>query len=191
MQLGKSLLGGIIGAAVGIGLLLAVYRLFGIDKYWLAIPFAIVTGVGVRMLVSTAGHASYVRGAITMVLALAGYIGGWYLVAQDANARVNVQVAKAPSSAEEKTADKTDEANSKDAETKDKAAPAAEVNAPVARLESSKPRAPGPQQFSTWNFIWLAVAALVAYQLGRGSEAAIRKADQPTEQVPADVHPDA
>ncbi len=38
MQLGKSLLGGIIGAAVGIGLLFAVYGLFGLDKYWLAIP---------------------------------------------------------------------------------------------------------------------------------------------------------
>ncbi len=51
MQLGKSLLGAIIGAAIGIVILLVVYRLFEIDGFWLAIPFAIITGLGVRMLV--------------------------------------------------------------------------------------------------------------------------------------------
>ncbi len=87
MQLGKSLLGGIIGAVVAIGLLMATYLLFGVDHVSLAIPFAIITGLGVRMLATTSGHASYVRGALTMVLALAAYIGGWLLVARIATAR--------------------------------------------------------------------------------------------------------
>ena len=46
MQFGKTLVGAIIGAALGIGLLIAVYLLFGIDKMWMAIPVAIVDGLG-------------------------------------------------------------------------------------------------------------------------------------------------
>ena len=32
---------------------------------WLAIPVAMLTGLGVRMMVNTSGHASYVRSALT------------------------------------------------------------------------------------------------------------------------------
>jgi hypothetical protein len=70
MQLGKALVGAIIGAAVGIGMLVAVSVTTGIMGFWLAIPFAIITGLGVRMLVSTAGHPSYARGVLTMLLAM-------------------------------------------------------------------------------------------------------------------------
>ena len=79
MQFAKSLIGGIIGAAIGIVLLFAIYRFS--DGFWSAVPFAILTGLGVRMAVNTAGHASYARGALTAILALAAYIGGLSLVA--------------------------------------------------------------------------------------------------------------
>ena len=62
MQFGKTLVGAIIGAVLGIGLLIAVYLLAGIDKMWMAIPVAILTGIGVRMVAATSGHASYLRG---------------------------------------------------------------------------------------------------------------------------------
>ncbi len=62
MQFGKTLVGAIIGAAIGVGLLLAAGLLFGWDGFWLAIPFAIVTGLGVRLFAATKGHASYARG---------------------------------------------------------------------------------------------------------------------------------
>ena len=92
MQFGKALVGGIIGAAVGIGLLFVVIRFS--DRFWLAIPFAIITGLGVRMAVSTAGHASYVRGALTAMLALAAYIGGLTVVTHVTSARANAPAAK-------------------------------------------------------------------------------------------------
>ena len=77
MQFGKTLVGAIIGAVLGIGLLIAVYLLAGIDKMWMAIPVAILTGIGVRMVAATSGHASYLRGAITVVLAMAaGTVAG-------------------------------------------------------------------------------------------------------------------
>src|ERR1043166_9337125 len=69
MQFGKTLVGAIIGGALGIGLLILVYLQFGIDKMWMAIPVAVLTGLGVRMVVATSGHASYLRGAITKAVA--------------------------------------------------------------------------------------------------------------------------
>ena len=79
MQFGKSLVGGIIGAAIGVAFLFAIYHFS--DGFWSAVPFAILTGLGVRMAVNTAGHPSYARGALTAIIALAAYIGGLSLVA--------------------------------------------------------------------------------------------------------------
>ena len=62
MRLGKALVGGIIGAAIGIALLFVVIRFS--DGFWLAIPFAIITGFGVPYGGRAAGRASYFRGAI-------------------------------------------------------------------------------------------------------------------------------
>jgi hypothetical protein len=31
------------------------------------------------------------------------------------------------------------------------------------------PRNPRPQEFSTWDFVWLCISALIGYELGRGS----------------------
>jgi hypothetical protein len=48
------------------------------------------------------------------------------------------------------------------------------------------------QSFSTWDFISLAVAALVAYELGRGT--GVPKENMgagPGEPVPGGMHPDA
>jgi hypothetical protein len=187
MQLGKSLLGAILGAAVGIGLLLIVYVTLGHDRIWLSIPFAIVTGLGVRMLVSTTGHASYLRGAVTMLIALAAYILGWWVVAQVAVARANTNAAKAPVHTEESTAPSEVETTATDA-------PPEPVPAPMAARsdEMAKGRAPAPKAFgSPVDFVCLGIAALVAYQLGRGSESAAVPAEQPSEAVPAGTHPDA
>jgi hypothetical protein len=188
MQLGKSLLGAIIGAAIGIAILLIIYRLFEIDGLWLAIPFALITGMGVRMLVRTGGHASYVRGALTMVLTLAAYIGGWLLVAQMATARANAP--KAPPAAamhDEKAGDAE-----KDADATDQAPPIMETKPQISMMESPKRTAIAQNQWSTWGFIWLAIAAFVAYEMGRGSEVAAGAYSAPsTEPVPGSTHPDA
>jgi hypothetical protein len=188
MQLGKALLGAIIGAAVGIGLLLVVYLTFGLDKVWLAIPFAIITGLGVRMLVSTTGHPSYARGALTMLIALAAYIGGWFLVAQVATARANAP-SKLPTPSVEAPAEPGED--SKDATTTE--APPVQPAAPVkTATPAARPPAPKPMSYSTWDIIFLAAAALIAYEMGRGSGLTPAPAETPpAEPVPAGTHPDA
>src|SRR5215216_3841827 len=105
MQLGKTLVGAIIGAALGIGLLIAVYLAFGIDKMWMAIPVALLTGLGVRMVAATSGHASYLRGAITVLLALGAYLGGLAITKAVANYRAeSASKPSAPRAAEEPSA---------------------------------------------------------------------------------------
>jgi hypothetical protein len=117
------------------------------------------------MLVSTAGHASYLRGAITMLLALGGYIGGWYLVAQVATARANAPLVK-PVVAEQKAGELAE------GSAKDEAAPAETPPAPVGPVSDlsgmRRPMAP-KGTMSTWDMICLGIAALIAYEMGRGS----------------------
>jgi hypothetical protein len=81
MQLGRTIIGAVIGAAIGIAVMAAIYMAFKLDSAWLALPVAVLTGLGVRMMVATSGHASYLRGAITGLLALGAYLLGWSAMA--------------------------------------------------------------------------------------------------------------
>jgi hypothetical protein len=187
MQLGKALVGAILGAVVGIGMLVAVYLTADITSFWLAIPFAIITGLGVRMLVSTAGHASYARGVFTMLLAMAAYFVGWMVVAKVATARATREPAKPIVKVEETT-----EADAKDAEMTEEAPPTPAPAPPPRTSDVAPVRPAAPPLGSSWDIIWLAVAALVAYELGRGSAAAATStAPAPSEPTPTGVHPDA
>jgi hypothetical protein len=168
MQLGKSIVGAIIGAALGIGLLVALYLTLQLDKVWLAIPVAILTGLGVRMLVTTWGHPSYLRGAMTGVVALMAYLLAWYLVAGLAQrASANTDIASERPAAVEK-APEEEVAEEPGAEAPPPPKPV--VQAPRATGTTAQ-RSSAPRGFSTMDFLWLCIAALVAYELGRGTAA--------------------
>jgi hypothetical protein len=189
MQLGKTLVGAIIGAALGIALLVAVFLFLGIDQMWLAIPVAILTGLGVRMMVSTHGHASYLRGALTVILALGAYLGGLQVAKAVAMNRATSAAKANPPRIE------VDESPDPDAAKEEgEAAPVAKVEAPKTPPKTlDDMRRPAiPNQFSPWDAISLAIAAFIAYELGRGSGMA-PKADMapPSEPMPAGTHPDA
>jgi hypothetical protein len=130
---------------------------------------ALLTGLGVRSMVSTHGHASYLRGALTALLALAAYAGGTSLYAEVAKnfagatkAPVSLPVA-AP--AEEET---VAEEGAEEAPVEPVVEPP--VVAPRGGM-INKPQL--QQQSSLWDFAWLTIAALLAYELGRGSSAAV------------------
>jgi hypothetical protein len=191
MQFGKTLVGAIIGAALGIGLLIAVYLMFGIDKMWMAIPVALLTGLGVRMVAATSGHASYLRGAITVLLAMGAYLGGLAVTRAVANHRAEtVSKANPPRAAAEEPGAPGD------AKSEEPGAEAPPVNAPPtapATPDLARRSAMPSQAFSTWDFISLAVAALVAYELGRGSGVASKDnmGAGPGEPALGGTHPDA
>jgi hypothetical protein len=183
MQLGKALIGAIIGAALGVGLLAAVYLVFKIDHVALAIAVALLTGLGVRALVSTSGHASYARGALTGVLALAAYVAGWMLVAELAKARAAAAPKPAPvvARAEQPASDEPeatrpagDAAVMPDARQVDRSTAA-----------SNMPKAGAPGQ-NPLDYLWLAIAGLVAYELGRGTGVAPASTTPADDTLPAD-----
>ncbi len=190
MQLGKTIVGAIIGAVLGILLLLVVNLVFRFDQTWLAIPVAILVGLGVRMMVSTTGHPSYLRGAITGLLALATYIAGWPVVAQVATMK-----------SESKPAVKAADTAGSDAKDSDDAADAeAPPEAPKAAPQRPRPvgaanevRRPLMQQeTSPWDLVFLGIAALVAYELGRGTGGKpVVVAEETVTEVPVGTHPDA
>jgi hypothetical protein len=171
MQLGKALIGAIIGGALGIAALIAVQYLTGVDQTWLAIVVALFTGLGVRAMVSTSGHASYLRGALTAILALAAFWGGTQLFSELAQRGVFAKSMPAPKIA----APEVDvEVAEDDGETDVVVEPVAPPV--VARVENAgarNPRAAAAQ--SPWDFVWLCLAALVAYELGRGTSATVPK----------------
>ena len=191
MQFGKTLIGAIIGAALGIGLLIFVYRQFGIDKMWMAIPVALLTGLGVRMVAATSGHASYLRGAITVLLAMGAYFGGLKISQAVATHRAGTaSKANPPHVAAEEPG------GPGDAKEGEPAAVVPPVNAPPIASANPDHAARGPagsHPISTWDFLSLAVAALVAYELGRGS-GGVSKGNMgagPSQPIPGSTHPDA
>lgn len=212
MQLGKTLVGGIIGAVVGIAVLIAVQHYRGLDQTWLSIVVAGFVGIGVRMMVSTSGHPSYTRGAITLLLALAAYFGGTKIYSELTTRGILAKklpdrpVAQAPAAGEDAADEEGDAAAADPAADGATTAEADGVAVPVdptgaeTAPAAGEPAAGGPpagepaaaqpppaepvagvlprdapkqapmQPASPWEYVWLAIAALVAYELGRGSE---------------------
>jgi hypothetical protein len=171
MQLGKSLVGAIIGGIIGIALCIAVTKLSGgWDKMWLAIPVALLTGLGVRWLVTTKGHPSYARGALTAIIAIAAFLASFPIAAlittrgaaaRPIDARANAEPAN---DAADDAADTEDAADAPADETP-AAAPAREPGAEfTAGMRNQRP----PER-SPWEYVALGIAALIAYELGRGS----------------------
>jgi hypothetical protein len=206
MQLGKTLVGAIIGGALGVALLFAAQYFQVTDKAWLAIPVALLTGLGVRSMVSTAGHASYLRGALTALLALTAYVGATYLYSElatrgalagrkpvtlpadapagdapvDATAEaVDAEVGKADAgeaaTEDEETVDTEGGDTAAQENVPDITAPADADPVPANGVRGVDPaivKRPPRQQPSAWDYLWLTVAALLAYELGRGTSAA-------------------
>lgn len=175
MQLGKSLVGAIIGAAVGIALLIAVQHFKQIDQTWLSIVVAILVGLGVRAMVSTSGHPSYLRGALTGILALAAYFGGMQLYSQLAQRGILAKKLAAPPVAapqvEGGAATTEAEVDGVPVPVEPAASPVPSARPQLVDMQKGGPAQPG----SPWDYVWLIVAALIAYELGRGSDQAVPK----------------
>jgi hypothetical protein len=197
MQLGRTIIGAVIGAAIGIAIMVAVYLALGFDKVWMALPVAILTGLGVRTMVATGGHASYLRGAITGVLALGAYLAGGQVVAmvmqQRASAAAESTRIDRPADEGDKATEDGDEAGEEPAEEKadePKAAPPPSSRPVAGAMKKSTV----PQNLTTLDFIVLCVSALIAYELGRGTapkQVAVADDSTPPPDVPQGAHPDA
>ena len=168
MGLGATLIGAIIGAAVGVGLHQFLEVGLQMEASWFFIVIGLLTGLGVRQAnKSLAGKVSYVRGAISGLVALAAIVGSIYLV--------SILMAKRDTTSSKPLAEAAPAATAEDNEAGDAATD--ETPAPATQPEARPAVAPGgvgkmggrAEEFSTWQFVFMAVGAFVAYEFGRGS----------------------
>jgi hypothetical protein len=182
-----TLLGAIIGAAIGVGLhLLLETGVAGTRPYeaiWFAIVIGVLTGLGVRM--ANKGHMgrSYARGGVSGFVALGAIVLSTYLISQvmarrDAlNRNKPVAAAAAPAAADQPQT--AAGANGPGAAT-----PLPQENDTAqARGGTGVIGRPGADKLNPWQFLFMAAGALIAYELGRGVEH--RRTASPVEAEPA------
>lgn len=219
MQLGKTLVGVIVGGAVGIGAMFLASTHHGWDGYWMAIVVALFIGLAVRWLTAGSGRASYFRGAITGVVSILLFIAGQYVTAQiltrgEAAKPIGAQLSDVHAAASADADDSGEHATehedaaagaSNDADAADPPAdattestvPAEETAVTATESVADEANAPAedmPQQpvapphtganqrmpgSSTTDLVWLVIAALVGYSLGRGKDRPATSGDSP------------
>jgi hypothetical protein len=182
--MGPTLVGGIIGAAVGMGLHLLVEVTTAHEAPWFAIIIGLLTGLGVHQAnKSLAGRVSYLRGAVAAAIALAAIVGSTPLISLVARNRDTTADSDATT---EDQADEADDEADEDADDGDAAA-----DAPVVDERAATAGAPGaaaqlgrgPAPFNVWQFVYMAVGTFIAYEFGRGSapKGPAPPAEQPSE----------
>ena len=187
MGVGPTLLGGVVGAAVGVGLhTLLETGMLGkpIEASWFAIVIGLLTGLGVRQANRMHMERSYLRGAISGIIALAAIYGSTVLIAEIMKKR-DLAVATKPAAAaaaeasEEEGDEPGDATATADAETPIDETGGRPLNPALGDANVVGARA---GDMNPWQFVFMALGALVAYEFGRGAGAP--KAAEPTDATP-------
>ncbi|BBO30891.1 hypothetical protein [Lacipirellula parvula] len=171
MGVGPTLLGGIVGAAVGVGLhTLLETGLLGkpIEASWFAIIIGLLTGVGVRQANRQHMERSYLRGAISGIVALAAIYGSTVVIAEIMKKRdVSIAAKPATTAVDEATGDEAADGAAATAQEPVET-PQETANPALGGMGTMQTRA---SDLNPWQFVWIAIGALVAYELGRGAGA--------------------
>jgi hypothetical protein len=171
MGLGPTLVGGAIGAAVGMALHLIVETTTHYEAPWFAVIIGLLTGLGVHQAnKSLAGRVSYLRGAVSAAIALAAIVGSTPLISMIAkNKEAALSTAAAPAGRD---------AAATDGEGADADAEGAAATEAVAARDRARgsggvehigaPMRP-PGEFNTLQFVFMALGTFIAYEFGRGT----------------------
>jgi hypothetical protein len=172
VAVGPTLVGGGIGAVVGMGLHLLVETTTGFEAPWFALVIGLLTGLGVHQAnKSLAGRVSYLRGAIAAAIALAAIVGSPQVIAQIAaknNAAVGGAGDGSKTAAPAASGDEADEAATKTAggDAEATMAPGEGRGTPTASAQMGITRS---GDFNAWQFVFMAVGTFIAYEFGRGT----------------------
>lgn len=185
MGVGPTLLGGVVGAAVGVGLhTLLETGMLGkpVEASWFAIVIGLLTGLGVRQANRTHMERSYLRGAISGIIALAAIYGSTVLIAEIMKKR-DLAVATKPAASAAADEDEGDDANDATA-TADAETPIDEMGERSLNPALGDANVVGARAgaMNPWQFVFMALGALVAYEFGRGAGAP--QAAEPTDATP-------
>ena len=167
------LFGGIVGGAVGAAAWVAIEYTTQSEFAWMAWPVGLLVGWGVHKFAAADTRGGFLRGALAALLALAAVLGaGWSKAeiltkqaARASNAAVGVTVSETDGSGEGEVAAAIDRVSI------DIEEPAAGfLNGPL----ESKPR----NAFQDLNMLWLCLAALTAYVVGKGSGTGVASSEE-------------
>jgi hypothetical protein len=174
-----TLVGGVIGAAVGVGLQVVLEAgLLGqrFEASWCAIVIGVLAGLGVRQANRHHMNRSYLRGAVSGLIALAAIVASSFAI-KEVMLRSEVSPAggRKLAAAKADAADATDDAdNGAIAEAEAAEAPVADAGRGAAGVGGSAPQRLA-SDLNPWQFIFMGLGGLFAYELGRGADPAKRR----------------
>jgi len=161
-----TLFGALIGAAVGVGLHQLIEVYLNTEAPWFAVIIGLLTGLGVRQAnKSLIGRVSYLRGAITGLIALGAIVGSIQLVSVLAARKGTADTGKALVVAKTDVEEGAGEGEGAGTATPVEAPPP--IAQPVAAPGGGK--VPGAGEPNIAQFIFMALGAFLAYELGRGT----------------------
>ncbi len=184
----RVLLSGIIGAAAAAGAWMLIEHSTRQEFGWMAILVGLATGLAVHWAAGAGSRSSYGRGAMAVVFALIACVGSRQVYAKvmeqfDIGASAAAAVAQG-----EEGEDATEVANSdQPADSPPKLALLLrDQQAPKVGSFGGKSIVQGMSQ---WDMLWLSVAALSAYVVGKGRDQAVASDEEVESPEPAADEP--
>jgi hypothetical protein len=164
----RVLLGGIIGATVAVAALLGLEYVTQMDLGWLSCGVGVVTGFCVHCAAGPRSGGSFVRGGLSVLLALVAIVGGRlaYAKVMEANmGEVPVVIATTEPGAtivQEEATEESMDTSQQSALREDRSV------APVGKGPIATPSI--KLSFSQLDMLWMSLAALAAYIIGKGRD---------------------
>ncbi len=162
MRILKAILGGLVGGGLGIAVVASINAFAGYNADWLGLVTGFLTGFCVRYIVRGTGKSNYVCGAVAALLTLAAIVFSDYAAATVLNVRTAHLLAPSPPAADQP---KVDEDNTVDKLHVERV----QTNDVNQRVKPAFPTSPGQpaNRYDTVHVVWLSLAAVIAYLLGR------------------------
>jgi hypothetical protein len=182
MRFGPTLIGAVVGAAVGVVLHLTLEVFGGVEAPWFAVIIGLLVGLCVRKFdKSCAGHVSYVRGAIAGLIALGAIVGSTYVLGAALTKQAAlvgakpIPVTEGSAQADVASENILEQASEIDPDMVE--APTKPILGAGARLVERR------GDFSVLQFTFIALGTFIAYELGRGTVRATAS-QQPSVETP-------
>jgi hypothetical protein len=174
----RVILGGMIGATIAAAVWLGLEHITHLNLGWLACAVGAVTGFSVHRAAGTGSGGSFVRGALSVFLALVAIVGG---------RQVYVKVVETYGTPIAKTFVAPVTSGHEGAEGQEDAV--VEVDAVLTQTSDmtrqrlidggtdNSSKVPFKSSHSDWDMLWMCLAAIAAYIIGKGRDEVVSPAD--------------
>jgi hypothetical protein len=187
MHIFNWLFGGILGGAFGAAVWVAIECTTGKEFAWMAWPIGLLVGWGVHKFAAADTRGGFMRGALAALLALAAILGaGW-----SKQKIMTKQAAQAATPAVVGASSGTGEDGQNNAETSGSDQVKVDLRElPTGRF-SGTGEARSRNAFQNMDMLWLCLAALTAYVVGKGPGTDSAGSEEPASEELASEEPPA